>query len=188
MAEETLHVKNMVCRRCVMTVEDICRELGIAGCKVELGSIIFAGQLGGQIRDKLYERLRDVGFEPLRSHELVMLEKIKAAIRYYARHYQSCGMIKLSAYLAEESGLGFRRASRLFASHEGRTVQSYLMSQRVEYVKELLGDDELSLAAIADRAGFSSVAHLSRAFKKSQGMTISRFRDGGHGRVGIDEV
>lgn len=61
------------------------------------------------------------------------------------------------------------------------------MSQRMEYVKELLFDNELSLAQIADVAGFSSVAHLSRAFKKSQGMTISEFKDSGQ-RTGIDEV
>ena len=75
----------------------------------------------------------------------------------------------------------------MFYSLEGRTIQGYLMSQRIEYVKELLSDNELTLAAIADEAGFSSVAHLSRAFKKSQGITISEFRDKGM-RIGIDEV
>lgn len=34
MPTDTLHIKNMVCRRCVMTVEDICRDLGITDAKV----------------------------------------------------------------------------------------------------------------------------------------------------------
>lgn len=54
-------------------------------------------------------------------------------------------------------------------------------------MKELLFDKELTLAEIADKVGFSSVAHLSRTFKKSQGVTISEFRGTG-ARLGLDEV
>lgn len=61
------------------------------------------------------------------------------------------------------------------------------MTQRIEYVKELLFDGELTLAEIADKVGFSSVAHLSRTFRKVQGVTISGFRGAGS-RTAIDEV
>lgn len=187
MPEHTLHIKNMVCRRCVMTVEDICRELGLKDARVELGSITLSDSPDQSTLDNLYGRLRDVGFEPLKSPELTTVERIKRAIRHYARHNHDDGKIKLSGYLEDAVKLDFRHLSRLFSSIEGRTIQSYLMSQRMEYVKELLFDNELSLAQIADVAGFSSVAHLSRAFKKSQGMTISEFKDSGQ-RTGIDEV
>ena len=177
----------MVCRRCVMAVEDICKELGIHDAKVSLGSVTFDGKHDADTLCKFDERLRAVGFEPLKSHELVVLEKIKAAIRFYARHYEDGDRRKLSAYIEDSVKLDFRYASRIFSTLEGRTVQGYLMSQRIEYVKELLHDKELSLAEIADAVGFSSVAHLSRAFKKSQGVTISVFRDAGV-RTPIDEI
>lgn len=74
----------------------------------------------------------------LRSRELVSLEKIKAAVRYFARHYPTDDKVRLSDYLEESLKLDFRHASRLFSSLEGRTIQSYLMTQRIEYVKELL--------------------------------------------------
>ncbi len=177
----------MVCRRCVMAVEDICRELGLDGVKVMLGSATFTEKPDDNTLSALYERLREVGFEPLQSNELIILEKIKAAIRFYARHYFECSKIKMSAYIEDSVGLDFRYASRLFSTLEGRTIMSYLMSQRIEFVKELLFDKELSLSEIADKVGFSSVAHLSRSFKKSEGLTISEFRDAGS-RIAIDEV
>ncbi len=182
-----LHVKNMVCRRCVMSVEDICRELGLGDARVELGCVTFATEPAPQVMARLSERLRAVGFEPLQSHEMVLIEKIKAAIRYYARHNLPDSTGKLSTFLSRALPLDPRYASRLFSSLERRTVQSYLMTQRVEYVKKMLLDGELTLAAIADNAGFSSVAHLSRAFKKSQGMTLTEFRASGR-RTPIDEI
>ncbi len=183
MATEVLHIKNMVCRRCVMAVEDICRDLGLDDAKVMLGSVTFAQAPDTATMNELSERLRAVGFEPLKSHELIVLEKIKAAIRHYADESK----MKLSTHIEDAVNLDFRYASRLFSTLEDRTIMSYLMSQRIEYVKELLSDKELTLAEIADKVGFSSVAHLSRTFKKAEGITISEFRDGGT-RTGIDEV
>lgn len=170
-----------------MTVEDICRDLDIQGAEVSLGSVLFNIIPDAGVLETFHDRLRAVGFEPIESRELVMLENIKAAIRHYARHNTDGSKEKLSDYLSETINLDFRHLSRLFSSLEGRSVQNYLMSQRIEYVKELLFDDQLTLAEIADKVGFSSVAHLSHAFKKSQGITISEFRQKGI-RVGLDEV
>lgn len=177
----------MVCRRCVMTVEDICQSLGIKDASVSLGSIDFNSMPDAVTLDLFFDRLRAVGFEPLKSHEHVVMENIKAAIRFYARHTTSDEKDRLSDYINRAINMDFRYVSRMFSSLEGRTIQSYLMSQRIEYVKELLFDNELTLAEIADRVGFSSVAHLSRAFKKSQGITISKFRETGM-RLGLDEI
>ena len=41
---------------------------------------------------------------------------------------------------------------------------------------------------VADRAGFSSVAHLSTQFKKLTGMTPTAFKEIGGGRLPLDHV
>lgn len=186
MQEGKLHIKNMVCRRCVMTVEDICRDLDIRDAKVSLGAVEFGEMPDEATLHKLNERLREVGFEPIQSEEVVALEKIKALVRHYARNTEE-QTLKLSSYIEDSAGMDFRFASRLFSSLEGRTIQKYLMLQRIEYVKELLLDDDMTLAEIADEAGFSSVAHLSAAFKKTVGLTISSFKSSGT-RIPLDEV
>lgn len=186
MQTDHLHIKNMVCRRCVMTVEDICHNLGIRDAKVSLGEVQFNTAPDEETLKKFYERLRKVGFEPIKSNEMVVLEKVKVLVRNYARN-ASAKSVNLSSFIEDSIHIDFRYVSRLFSSLEGRTIQKYLMLQRVEYVKELLLDDDMTLAAIADAAGFSSVAHLSASFKKTIGITISDFKTNGS-RIPLDEV
>lgn len=186
MKSNILHIKNMVCRRCVMTVENICRNLGIDDADVSLGMVEFKHNMDDNTRQMLDERLRQVGFEPIDSDEMITTETIKALIRNYART-RSLQSLKLSSYIAHEMGADFRYISRLFSSIEGRTIQKYLMLQRMEYVKELLLEPNITLAEIADVTGFSSVAHLSTSFKKVVGLTITDFKHEGT-RTGIDLV
>ncbi len=186
MQNSQLHIKNMVCRRCVLTVEDICRSLGIDDAKVSLGMVEFKQMPDKEILNQLYEKLENVGFEPLESDDLVLIEKVKALVRFYARNV-SAQSVKLSSYIEDSIARDFRYISRMFSLIEGRTIQKYLMLQRIEYVKELLLDNNLTLTEIAFDAGFSSVAHLSTAFKKFVGINISEFKNGGS-RLGIDEV
>lgn len=169
-----------------MSVEDICRSLDLPDAKVALGSVEFDEMPDEDTMQTFCERLREVGFEPIQSHDLVILEKVKALIRHYARSTEAQAL-KLSTYIEDNIPLDFRYISRLFSSLEGRTIQRYLMLQRIEYVKELLLNDEMNLAEIADATGFSSVAHLSTAFKKNVGVTLSEFKTEGS-RKGLDEV
>ena len=187
MPTDTLHIKNMVCRRLRDDRRGYMPRFRYHGCQGFIGKCKFQYHPRRRTNEYFYDRLRAVGFEPLKSHEHIMLENIKAAIRFYARHNSDEMKYKLSEFISDSIKVDFRYASRMFSSIEGRTIQSYLMSQRIEYVKELLFDNELTLAEIADRVGFSSVAHLSRTFKKSLGVTISEFRNTGT-RMGIDEL
>lgn len=181
-----IHIKNMVCRRCVMTVEDILRSLDITDAEVSLGSVAIPKMPDNDTMLLLEERLNAVGFELIKSNESVILEKVKALIRNYARN-PDLHSIKLSSYIQDSMNMDFRYISKLFSSIESRTIQKYLMRQRIEFVKELLLDDKLTLAEIADAAGFSSVAHISAAFKKSEGINISDFKSSGH-RTPLDEI
>lgn len=182
----TLHIKNMVCRRCVIAVEDICRALGIEG-DVSLGQLRLSRPLSTDERARLESSLEEVGLELIAQPELVELERVKAAARESARHYSECGL-KMSACIEQQTGMSFRTASRIFSESEGRTLREYVLSLRVERVKEMLDEGESSLADIAFRTGFSSVAHLSRAFKRTQGISVSEYRANTSARKGLDEV
>lgn len=186
MEHNIIHIKNMVCRRCIMIVEDIFRSLHIPDAKVSLGSVAIPEMPDNEKMQLLEERLNAVGFELIKSNEAVILEKVKALIRNYARN-TNLHSIKLSSYIEDSIDMDFRYISKLFSSLESRTIQKYLMRQRIEFVKELLLDDKLILAEIADVAGFSSVAHISAAFKKSEGINISDFKTSGH-RNPLDEI
>jgi AraC-like DNA-binding protein len=58
----------------------------------------------------------------------------------------------------------------------GVTIEKYIITQKIDYVKELLVYGELSISDIAFKLQYSSVAHLSNQFKKITGLTISHFK------------
>ena len=66
--------------------------------------------------------------------------------------------------------------SRLFTKALGVSPARYLLRRRVERVQRLLWETEDTLAAIADRTGFSDAFHLSKTFKRVTGIPPRDFR------------
>ena len=67
--------------------------------------------------------------------------------------------------------------SNLFSDIEGTTIEKYLITQKIEKVKELLVYNELSLSEIAYQLNYSSVSYLSNQFKKITGLSPSQFKN-----------
>jgi AraC family transcriptional regulator len=66
--------------------------------------------------------------------------------------------------------------SRLFKQSTGLSPHQYILQQRVEWAKRLLADARLSIAAVAQRVGFASQAHLTTAFRQRVGVTPRQYR------------
>ena len=97
--------------------------------------------------------------------------------------------MKLSVQLSEALHKDYHSLSGLFSSVEGITIEHFTILQKIEFVKELLVYDELSLSEIADKLHYSSVQHLSNQFKKITGLTPSHFkRIGEQKRLPLDEI
>jgi AraC-like DNA-binding protein len=64
----------------------------------------------------------------------------------------------------------------LFSEVQGTTIEKFIISHKIERVKELIIYDELNLTEIAWNMHYSSVAHLSNQFKKITGLTPSHFK------------
>ena len=59
---------------------------------------------------------------------------------------------------------------------QGITIEKFIITHKIERVKELLVYNELNLTEIAYMMHYSSVAHLSAQFKKITGLTPSHFK------------
>ena len=94
----------------------------------------------------------------------------------------------LSACLQDHLNTDYGTLSKIFSATEGRTIEKYSIAQRVEFAKELLSYGEMTISEVADRAGYSSVAHLSRQFKTQTGMTPSQFQKLRPERTPLNEV
>jgi AraC family transcriptional regulator len=98
------------------------------------------------------------------------LRKVKDFMRQYAQHDL---LLEDLAALVDLSAKHFARA---FRQSTGLPPHRWLVNQRIDRARELLGKAELSLAEIALACGFADQSHFTVAFRKATGMTPGAFR------------
>jgi AraC-like DNA-binding protein len=189
MEEHRLHIKNMVCPRCTMAVENTLNALNIPFHQVELGEVLLKEALSSRDHNLLKEQLGSLGFELLEKGKSALISRIKTLLIQQIHHEKEALNINFSVFLAEKLNYEYSYLSRLFSSVEGITIEKFITQQKIEKVKELLFYNELSLAEIAFQLNYSSAAYLSTQFKKETGMTPSQFKKNRHpSRWEIDQI
>ena len=167
----------MVCDRCIMAVEKLLDDSGIAYRSVKLGEVeLEQTQLGPDERQRLEEDLEKIGFALIDDKKSQIIEAIKTKIIALVHRTDGQSVQKLSVILADDLHYDYNYLSNLFSSIEGVTIEHYYIQQRIERVKELLVYNELTLSEIGAKMGYSSVAYLSSQFKKVTGLTPSQFK------------
>lgn len=178
----TLFIKNMVCNRCVMVVKQELERQGLHPKKVSLGEVVIEeDNLNEDQQSRLDSALIELGFERIDDRKARLIESVKNKIIQMIHHADKVDLkFNWSDVLSEELHYEYNYLSNLFSSVEGITLEQYIIRQKIEKVKELLFYDELNLSQIADRLGYSSVAHLSAQFKKITGFTPSEMKKSRH--------
>jgi AraC family transcriptional regulator len=174
--KNTFHIKNMVCPRCIDTVQNICKDLNIKINSIQLGEVIASTKLSKAQRIEFEEALKARGFELLEDQNSRLINQIKSIIVNQVHHQNETMKFNFSTLLSEQLHHEYTSMSKLFSMVEGITIERFIMKQKVERVKEMLFYDELTLTEIAYKMSYSSVAHLSNQFKKETGMTPSEFK------------
>jgi len=172
----TLFIKNMVCNRCIMVVQNELEKLGLGIKNIKLGEVTLAQEITPAKKDALVKTLEPLGFEIIDDKKGRTIEKIKNIIIDLVHHQDNDVKTNLSDVLSNKLHHDYNYLSNLFSEVEGTTIEKYFIAQKVEKVKELLVYDELSLSEIAFRLNYSSVAYLSNQFKKITGLTPSHFK------------
>lgn len=178
MIRKTLHIKNMVCNRCIKVVREEMEKQQYSVEKIELGEIIITGDKDKFEIDKIKRALEENGFELIDSRNAKIIERVKILIIKLI-HYnfkESLSRINIHNEIENEAGLSYQYVSSLFSSMEGITIEKFIIHQKIEKVKELIVYDELTLSEISFRLGYSSVQHLSNQFKKVTGLSPSYFK------------
>lgn len=175
-------IKNMVCPRCIMAVENLLKEMNIAYQKVMLGVVDLDTALTEEELTIFIQKLNALGFEIIDDRRGQIIEQIKQNILNLLANDFVPFDLKLSDYLSEHIYLDYSYLSKLFSEVEGLTIEQYFILQKIEKVKELLVYDEMTIKEIADQLAYSSPAHLSTQFKKITGLSPSYFK-----KVGLEK-
>jgi AraC-like DNA-binding protein len=174
---EIVYVKNMVCNRCIMVVEQVFKSEGMAPAKVSLGEVHLLQVPDATRLEKIREKLTGYGFSLIDDKKAQLISRIKSEIINWIQDYNFRSVpLKFSAHIEQKLKKDYTYLSNLFSEVEGQKIEQYMILQRIEKVKELLVYDELNLNEIAEKTGFSSSAHLSGQFKKITGLTPSHFK------------
>ena len=167
----------MVCNRCILAIQNVLNEMGVKPLSVELGEVDLGDlQLEPDQLDVFRNKIEPLGFELISDKKSKLIEKIKTSIIELVQNPQTMEKAKLSDYLSARLYHDYTYLSNLFSAVEGVTIEQYFINQKIEKVKEYLVYNELSLTEIAFQLTYSSVAHLSRQFKKVTGETPSQFK------------
>lgn len=171
-----LYVKNMVSIRCKMLVKSELERLDVPYKTVELGEIELEENISNQKREELREALLRSGLVLMEDKKSILVEKIKTIIIEMIHYSDELPEVNYSVYLSEKLNLNYTYLANLFAEVKGTTIEQFIIIHKIEKVKELIIYDELSLTEIAALMQYSSVAHLSKQFKKITGLTPSHFK------------
>lgn len=171
-----MFVKNMVCDRCVMMLKMALEETGLQPLHVSLGEAEVAVELTADLREELNQRLEKLGFKLINDRKTRLIQNIKHEVIAFIQNPGTAEKKRFSEHLAHRLGQDYSSLSKLFSEVQGVTLEQYIISQKVERVKELLVYEELSVSEIALQLDYSSVSHLSRQFKKVTGLTPTHFK------------
>lgn len=88
--------------------------------------------------------------------------------------------INFSNYLSGRLMYDYTYMANLFSRIQGITIEHYIIQHKIERVKELLANSQLTVKEISSKLHYSSVAHLSNQFKKVTGFTLKHFKQLGN--------
>lgn len=171
-----LHIRNMVSNRCKMIVKSELQKLRLHYILVELGEVEIMESLAPEELDQLNSGLQESGLSIIGDKKGILIERIKNIIIELVHYSDEQIKVNLSDYLSEKLNYDYTYLSNLFKENQGITIEHFLLTHKVERVKELLVYDELNVTEIAYIMHYSSVAHLSNQFKKLTGLTPSHYK------------
>jgi AraC-like DNA-binding protein len=166
----------MVSNRCKMAVKEELKKLGLHFIVVDLGEVEVMENISAEQREQLKIALLNSGLELMDDKRAVLIEKIKNAIIEMVHHADEMIKINFSDFLSEKLNHDYTYLSNLFSEVQGTTIEQFIISHKIERIKELITYGELNITEIAWKMNYSSVAHLSNQFKKVTGLSPSHFK------------
>lgn len=167
----------MVSSRCKMLVKEELTKLGLHFVLIDMGVADIMENISASTREQLRIALLKSGLELMDDKKAILIEKIKNVIIEMIHHTGDAPKTNFSNFISSKLDYDYTYLANLFSEVQGTTIEKYIISHKIERIKELIIYGEHNLTEIAFIMHYSSVAHLSNQFKKSTGLTPSHFKN-----------
>lgn len=174
--EQTIQIGNMICDCCVRVVKMDLEAIGVEVLEIKAGQARIKYLVSKLSEKQIEEALIESGFTIIKNQDKKLVEEIKLAVFQMVHYSTYNAMVRNSDFLVGKFNKSYQHLSTLFSKHEGITLEKYIIQQRIEKVKALIYEDELSLSEIAFITGYSSVQYLSTQFKSICGISVTEFK------------
>jgi AraC-like DNA-binding protein len=166
----------MVSNRCKLVVRDALNKLGVHFIMAGLGEIDIMEDLSAAQKAQFKADLSAAGLQLMDDKKAVLIERIKNVIVEMVHYADELPKVNFSSFLSTKLTHDYTYLANLFSEIQGITIEQFIISHKVERIKELIIYDELNITEIAWKMNYSSVAHLSNQFKKATGLSPSHFK------------
>jgi len=171
-------IKGMVCNRCITVLSDELSNLGLQISSISLGEVVL------KVFDKMPVDeqtikviLQKNGFDLLYDKSEQIISQVKLVVEKGIQNQLETGdPIRFSRLISDELHKDYDSLSSLFSLSQGTTLEKFIISRKIEKVKEFLVYTDMSLTDIAYALGYSSVAYLSRQLKEHTGFRSSHYK------------
>lgn len=157
-------------------VKTLVEKLGFHLVSIESGEIDLTESMSASHYKSLKKALVKHGFDIVLGHETILTEKVKNVIIEMIHYSEELPEIKYSNYISDKLKTNYTYLSKIFSKVRNTTIEHFIITHKIERVKQLLLYHDLSLSEIAWKLHYSSTAHLSAQFKKVTGLTPSLFK------------
>lgn len=176
---ETIHIKNMVCNCCKIFLREKLEDHGIKVHELILGKAKISYDDEAINHEYITNILDKYGFKLLENKDDQLVAQIKIAVIELIHHQNNMSsIVRKSDYLVEKLEHSYQHLSKTFSVHENKTLEKYIIDQKIERIKHLIDENEYSLSEIAYMMDYSSVQYLSNQFKKNTGITVTKYKAG----------
>jgi len=166
----------MVSTRCKIAVKEELKKLGLHFIFVDLGKVEIMENISELQKKKLKTALLRLGLDLMDDKRTELIEKIKSSVIQMVHYSEETVKVNFSVFLSEKLNFDYTYLSNLFSEVQGTTLEHFIISHKIERIKELIIYDELTITEIARMMNYSSVAYLSNQFKKITGFSPSQFK------------
>ncbi|TVQ00248.1 MAG: helix-turn-helix domain-containing protein [Balneolaceae bacterium] len=172
-----LYVRYMVSLRCKMIVRDELKKLEIKHSILPYGAIEFLDEITQKELNTLRRNLRKSGLDLLDVRESKLVERIINTIIEVIHYFDELPKLTYSEIISKNVDEANESVLKIFSEVVGMSLIQFIVTQKVERVKEILLYEDMSLPEISYILHYKSEQHLIAQFKKYTGLTPAFFSD-----------